>query len=67
MTHESWTAQLDAYLDGELEGGKMQELDRHLRECPACAAESLRRLQVEAAGSLSGQRAKPDQRCVNEC
>jgi anti-sigma factor RsiW len=60
MTHESWTAQLDAYLDGELEGGKMQELDRHLRECPACAAESLRRLQWKRLVHSSGQRYKPD-------
>ena len=60
MTHESWTAQLDAYLDGELEGAKMQELDRHLRECPACAAESLRRLQWKRMVHSSGQRYKPD-------
>ena len=60
MTHESWIAQLDAYLDGELEGGKMQELDRHLRECPSCAAESLRRLQWKRTAHSAGQRYKPD-------
>lgn len=55
MTHESWIAQLDAYLDGELEPGEMAKLDSHLRECPACAAEGLRRLQwkktIQAAAS----------------
>jgi anti-sigma factor RsiW len=56
MTHEPWIAQLDAYLDGELESGKMQELDRHLRECPSCAAESLRRLQWKRMTHAAGQR-----------
>jgi anti-sigma factor RsiW len=60
MTHESWIAQLDAYLDGELEGGKMQELDGHLRGCPSCAAESLRRLQWKRTVHSAGQRYKPD-------
>lgn len=45
MTHELWTAKLDAYLDGELEAVDLAELDGHLRECPECAAEGLRRLQ----------------------
>ena len=45
MSHELWTAQLDAYLDGELDSAEMAKLDSHLRECPACAAEGLRRLQ----------------------
>jgi anti-sigma factor RsiW len=56
MTHEPWIAQLDAYLDGELETGAMQELDRHLRECPECAAESLRRLQWKRTVHAAGQR-----------
>ncbi len=56
MTHESWIAQLDAYLDGELKASEMQELDRHLRECPACAAESLRRLQWKRTVHGAGQR-----------
>jgi anti-sigma factor RsiW len=56
MTHESWIAQLDAYLDGELAAGAMRELDGHLRECPACAAESLRRLQWKRMVHAAGQR-----------
>lgn len=54
MTHELWTAKLDAYLDGELDSGEMAQLDGHLRECPGCAAEGLRRLQwkktIQSAG-----------------
>ena len=60
MTHEPWIAQLDAYLDGELKAGEMQELDRHLRECPACAAESLRRLQWKRTVHAAGQRYKAE-------
>jgi anti-sigma factor RsiW len=60
MTHDPWLAQLDAYLDGELESGPMQELDRHLRECPPCAAESLRRLQWKRTVHTAGQRYAAD-------
>jgi anti-sigma factor RsiW len=60
MTHESWLAQLDSYLDGELESGAMEALDLHLRECPACAAESLRRLQWKRMTQVAGRRFSPE-------
>ena len=60
MTHESWIAQLDAYLDGELASSEMEKLDAHLRECPACASESLRRLQWKRMVHSAGQRYRPD-------
>jgi anti-sigma factor RsiW len=47
--HASWTEMLDAYLDGELDSGQSKELDLHLRDCPGCAAEVLRRLQWKRA------------------
>ena len=56
MTHEPWLAQLDAYLDGELDTGAMQKLDGHLRECSACTAESLRRRQWKRTIHTAGQR-----------
>jgi anti-sigma factor RsiW len=59
-THESWTGKLDAYLDGELESSQMQELDWHLRECPGCTAEALRRLQWKRAIHSAGQCYVPD-------
>ena len=65
MTHESWTAQLDAYLDGELEGGKMQELDRHLRSVQHArrrVCEDCRKRLVHSSGQRQRIR-----RCVNEC
>jgi len=60
MTHEPWTGQLDAYLDGELTSNQMVELDRHLRECPACTAEVLRRLQWKRAIHSASQCYAPD-------
>lgn len=59
-THESWTGKLDAYLDGELDSSQMHELDRHLRECSACTAEALRRLQWKRAIHSAGQCYLPD-------
>src|SRR5277367_2514325 len=59
-SHELWAGKLDAYLDGELDSGSMQALDRHLRGCPACTAEALRRLQWKRAIHSAGQRYTPD-------
>ena len=59
-THASWTEQLDAYLDGELDSARTVELDRHLRECSACAAEGLRRLQWKRAIHSASQRYAAD-------
>ena len=56
MTHELWIAKLDAYMDGELEAGETTKLDGHLRECPGCAAEGLRRLQWKKTIQSAGQR-----------
>ena len=56
MTHELWMAKLDAYLDGELDSAEMTKLDGHLRECPGCAAEGLRRLQWKKSIQSAGQR-----------
>jgi anti-sigma factor RsiW len=60
VTHEPWTARLDAYLDGELESAETLELDRHLRECPDCAAEGLRRMQGKLAIRAAGRRYSAD-------
>lgn len=60
MIHASWVEKLDTYLDGELASAEMEELDRHLRTCPECAAESLRRLQWKKAIRSAGQRYSAD-------
>lgn len=60
MNHEMCAAKLDTYLDGELEAAEAQELDRHLHECSACAAEGLRRVQWKRAVQSAGQRYTAD-------
>jgi len=59
-SHETWIGKLDAYLDGELDSNQMQGLDRHLRECPGCTAEVLRRVQWKRAIHSAGQCYVPD-------
>jgi anti-sigma factor RsiW len=54
--HESWTEKLDLYLDGELDANQMKDLEGHLRECPACTGEVLRRLQWKRAIHTAGRR-----------
>jgi anti-sigma factor RsiW len=56
MICADWTAQLDRYLDGELTTEESTQVVRHLRECPSCAAESVRRVQWKRAIRSAGQR-----------
>jgi anti-sigma factor RsiW len=60
MNCESCTEKLDAYFDGELSAEVARALDEHMRRCPACTAESLRRLQLKRAVQLASQRFVPD-------
>jgi anti-sigma factor RsiW len=55
----STTAQLETYLDGELSTSEMQVLDAHLRNCSACAAIVLNRLQTKRAVHTAGKRYGP--------
>jgi len=56
---DHWTAKLETYLDGELSADEMRELDAHLRGCPPCAADVLRRLQMKRAVHAAGMRYRP--------
>src|SRR5260370_9548678 len=49
MTHPSFEAQLDAYLDGELTTGDARELESHLAQCPECTRFRDGRLELRAA------------------
>jgi anti-sigma factor RsiW len=60
MACPSWTAQLDAYLDGELSAEEARAAYQHLRECPACAAESAARLQEKRAIREAAPRYSPE-------
>jgi anti-sigma factor RsiW len=59
MVCESWKAQLDTYLDGELPAEQMRAFDAHVRGCPACAADSLSRVQMKRAIHVAGKRFAP--------
>jgi anti-sigma factor RsiW len=59
MVCESWKAQLDTYLDGELPEEQMRAFDEHVRGCPACAADSLARVQMKRAIHAAGKRFAP--------
>jgi anti-sigma factor RsiW len=60
MLCDSWMEQLDAYLDGELPAAEARALDEHLRGCPACAGQSLSRVQFKRATHYAGQRYTPE-------
>ena len=49
MTHPILDAQLDAYLDGELEAADARELESHLAHCPECTRFLDARLALRSA------------------
>ena len=36
-----WSEKLDRYVDSELSGGELTEVEAHLRACPTCASDAL--------------------------
>ncbi|MFZ0198299.1 MAG: anti-sigma factor [Candidatus Sulfotelmatobacter sp.] len=56
MACEQWRADLDRYLDGELERTQAAALAAHLRTCAACAAEVLERVQLKRSVQTAGAR-----------
>jgi anti-sigma factor RsiW len=57
MSCETWRAQLDSYLDGEL--ASSAELMAHLRTCPACTSAVLERVNMKRAVQIAGKRYVP--------
>jgi len=51
-----WSGRIDAYLDGELETAEAGDVATHLRECSACAADALSRVQIKRSVQLAGKR-----------
>ena len=51
MVCESWKAQLDTYLDGEVPEEEIRTFDAHVRNCPSCSADALYARTVEACDS----------------
>ena len=56
---DEFTSKLDAYVDGELPSGELKAFDAHLRTCPTCTADVLRRVQMKRAIKSAGQRYDP--------
>lgn len=56
MACDRWRAQLDAYVDGELARSDADAFYAHLRECAACAAEALGRVQLKRSVAVAGMR-----------
>jgi anti-sigma factor RsiW len=59
MVCESWKAELDAYLDGEVPEKELRAFDVHVRNCPFCSAEALTRVQMKRAIHAAGKRYTP--------
>jgi anti-sigma factor RsiW len=59
MLCEQWRGKLDSYVDGELDAAEANALGTHLRECAACAAEALRRVQMKRSVQTAGKRYAP--------
>jgi anti-sigma factor RsiW len=59
MVCESWKAELDTYLDGEVAQEEMRTFDAHVRNCPSCSADALSRVQLKRAIQLAGKRFTP--------
>ena len=59
MVCESWKAQLDTYLDGELPQEELRSFDSHVRNCPSCSADALSRVQLKRAIQVAGKRFAP--------
>lgn len=50
---------LDLYVDGELSGSELKEMEAHLQTCPTCAADALSRLQLKRMTQSAGRRFSP--------
>jgi anti-sigma factor RsiW len=55
-------SKLDRYVDAELPDAELAEVAAHLRTCPACAADTLSRLQLKRMNQAVGRRftARPE-------
>jgi len=51
-----WSGKIDAYLDGELETAEAGRVAGHMRECAACSADALGRVQLKRSVQVAGKR-----------
>jgi anti-sigma factor RsiW len=54
-----WVPKLDLYVDGELLGDELKQVEAHLQACPTCAADAINRLQLKRMTQSAGRRFSP--------
>lgn len=54
-----WVSKLNLYVDDELSGDELNEVQTHLQACPTCAADALNRLQLKRMTESAGRRFSP--------
>ena len=59
MVSDSWFTKVDAYVDAELPAPEMLAMEAHLRECPACAQETLHRTALKRTIRTAGKQFTP--------
>ena len=59
MASDSWFTKVDAYVDAELPAPEMRAMEAHLRECPACAQETLHRTALKRTIRTAGKQFVP--------
>jgi anti-sigma factor RsiW len=59
MACESWRAQIERYLDGELAPSDARSFSDHLRGCADCAADALARMQLKKSVAIAGNHYQP--------
>jgi hypothetical protein len=56
--HRRWELAVEAFVDGELPRGRLEEVDRHLRTCRDCGGTALVLLAVRSALQRNATRAR---------
>lgn len=59
MDCDYWQDKADAFVDNELPQGEVREFESHLRECQACAAETVARQRLKSDTRTAGLRFEP--------
>lgn len=59
MSCNSWREKVEAYADGELSSSESVEMASHLRQCPACTAAALEKVQIKRLIGAAGKRYTP--------
>ena len=59
MDCEFWQDKVDAFVDDEMPSAQVRDFESHLRECPACSAETVARQRLKIETRAAGQRFMP--------